>query len=86
MMDALLGVAAALAVLWLLLLALLRLAKPDETTLRQVLRPLPDVVRLVRRLASDPQVSRAVRLRLFLLLAYLAFPIDLVPDAIPVLG
>lgn len=31
-------------------------------------------------------LPRGVRLRLWLLLAYLAMPIDLVPDFIPVLG
>ena len=38
------------------------------------------------RLARDPRVPRAARVRLWLLLAYLALPFDLVPDFIPVLG
>jgi uncharacterized membrane protein YkvA (DUF1232 family) len=36
--------------------------------------------------ASDPTVPRGVRIRLGLLLGYLASPIDLIPDFIPVLG
>jgi uncharacterized membrane protein YkvA (DUF1232 family) len=44
------------------------------------------VVRLLRRLAADSTLPRGVRIRLWLLLAYLAMPFDLVPDAIPVLG
>src|SRR5262249_52907106 len=54
--------------------------------LTEAVRLLPDVLRLVRRLAADPDLPRGIRLRLGLLLAYLASPIDLVPDFVPVLG
>jgi uncharacterized membrane protein YkvA (DUF1232 family) len=37
-------------------------------------------------LAGDADVSRSVRVRLWLLFGYLAIPIDLVPDFVPVLG
>jgi uncharacterized membrane protein YkvA (DUF1232 family) len=82
----LLLVGGGLAVLWLLLLALLWRSRPAELGARDVLRLLPDVVRLVRRLAADRTLPRGVRLRLWLLLAYLLSPIDLVPDFVPVLG
>lgn len=59
---------------------------PDVVTARDALRLLPDVLRLVRRLAADRGLPRGVRLRLVLLLAYLASPIDLVPDFIPIVG
>jgi uncharacterized membrane protein YkvA (DUF1232 family) len=81
-----LGVAAGLVLLWLVFLLVLWRAKPDETRLRDALRLLPDLVRLLRRLATDPALPRGVRFRLLALLAYLAMPIDLVPDFIPVLG
>jgi uncharacterized membrane protein YkvA (DUF1232 family) len=80
------GVVAGLLLLWLLLLAYLWKARPDEMRLREMLRLLPDVLRLLRRLAGDSTLPRGVRVRLWLLLAYLALPIDLVPDFIPVLG
>jgi uncharacterized membrane protein YkvA (DUF1232 family) len=54
--------------------------------LREALRLLLDVLRLVRRLAADKTLPRGVRIRLALLLVYLAMPIDLIPDFIPVLG
>ena len=54
--------------------------------LREAVRILPDTVGLLRRLAVDPAVGRPVRFRLWLLIAYLALPFDLVPDFIPVLG
>jgi uncharacterized membrane protein YkvA (DUF1232 family) len=80
------AVVGGLLVLWLLLLALLWRARPDELTARGTLRLLPDVVRLARRLATDHSLPGALRVRLWLLLAYLLSPIDLVPDFIPVLG
>ena len=46
----------------------------------------PLLLRLLRRLASDRSVPRAARARLWLLLGYLAIPIDLVPDFVPVVG
>lgn len=84
--QVLLGIAAGLLVLWLLLLLLLWRARPDDVRLREAARLLPDVVRLVTRLARDPELPRGLRVRLWLLLGYLALPFDLVPDVIPVLG
>lgn len=75
-----------LAILWLLMLALLWHAKPDDVTLRIAVRLVPDLLRLLKRLAADKTLPRGVRIRLVLLLGYLAMPIDLVPDFIPVLG
>jgi uncharacterized membrane protein YkvA (DUF1232 family) len=47
---------------------------------------IPDCVVLVSRLARDRRISRPRRAVLWLVLAYLAFPFDLVPDFIPVAG
>jgi uncharacterized membrane protein YkvA (DUF1232 family) len=77
-------VVAGLLLLWLALIALLWTARADEMRLRELLRQ--DVLRLVRRLAADGTLPRGVRVRLWLLLGYLALPNDLVPDFIPVLG
>ena len=84
-----LSVLAGLVLVWLLLVSALALAArggPDRVTVTGVLRLLPDVVRLVRRLAGDPTLPRGVRWRLWLLLGYLLLPIDLVPDFLPVVG
>ena len=54
--------------------------------LRETVRLLPDLLRLFRRLAADRTLPLAVRARLVLLIAYLASPIDLIPDVIPVIG
>ncbi|OXM64229.1 YkvA family protein [Amycolatopsis vastitatis] len=84
--DLLIGVAAALLLAWLVLVAALLVIRPRGGLLREALRLLPDVLRLIRRLAADKTLPRGVRIRLGLLLAYLALPIDLIPDFIPVLG
>jgi uncharacterized membrane protein YkvA (DUF1232 family) len=84
--DLLIGIAAALLLAWLALVVVLLVARPRGGLLREALRLLPDVLRLVRRLAADKSLPRGVRIRLGLLLAYLAFPIDPIPDFIPVLG
>jgi uncharacterized membrane protein YkvA (DUF1232 family) len=47
---------------------------------------VPDCLILFRRLIADPRISRARKLLLAGLLAYVALPIDLVPDFIPVAG
>lgn len=84
--DLLIGVAAALLLAWVALVVALVVVRPRGGLLREALRLLPDVLRLVRRLAADKTLPRGVRVRLGLLLAYLALPIDLVPDFVPVLG
>lgn len=84
--DLLIGVAAALVLAWLALVVALLVIRPRGSLLREALRLLPDVLRLIRRLAADKDLPRGVRIRLGLLLAYLALPIDLIPDFIPVLG
>lgn len=81
--------AAGLLLVWVLLVVALLVAArrtADPVTLRAALRLVPDVVRLVRRLAADPELPRGVRWRLWLLLGYLLLPIDLVPDVLPVVG
>jgi uncharacterized membrane protein YkvA (DUF1232 family) len=84
--QVLLSVAGGLVALWLVMLAVLWRVRPDGMTTSAALRLLPDLVRLVRRLAADGTLPRGVRVRLWLLLAYLLMPIDLVPDFVPVLG
>jgi uncharacterized membrane protein YkvA (DUF1232 family) len=82
----LLGVGAALALTWVALVFALLVARPEASLLAEALRLLPDVLRLLRRLAGDRSLARDVRIRLWLVLGYLAIPIDLVPDFVPVLG
>jgi len=47
---------------------------------------IPDCIVLVRRLLADPRVPRRRKALLVAVAGYLALPIDLVPDFIPVAG
>jgi uncharacterized membrane protein YkvA (DUF1232 family) len=47
---------------------------------------IPDCIILFKRLISDPHVPKSGKLWLGALIIYLAMPIDLVPDFIPIAG
>lgn len=80
------GAVAALAVVWLLLGIALWVAKPDDVGIQDMLRLLPDVLRLLKQLATDPELPRRIRVALVALIAFIASPIDLIPDFIPAIG
>jgi len=75
----------AVAALYALLVAALAVAGRREDA-RAVARFVPDCVVLVRRLAGDGALPRRLRWLLLALLGYLVFPLDLVPDFVPVAG
>ena len=76
----------ALALGWGMLVGYLVLARPKGSLLRDALRLLPDTLRLLHRLAADSDLPRGVRIRFWLLFAYLAMPFDVIPDFIPWIG
>jgi uncharacterized membrane protein YkvA (DUF1232 family) len=80
------GIAVGIALIWLALVVTLWIGKPDDLGIRDAARLLPDLLRLLKRLAGDRAMPRGVHVRLALLLGYLALPIDLIPDFIPILG
>lgn len=84
--SALIGLGAALLLSWLILVVALLVMRPRGNLLTEALRILPDLLRLIPRLAVDTSLPRGVRVRLALLVVYLALPIDVIPDFIPVLG
>ena len=84
--DLLAALAGGLLVAWLGLIVVLLIVRPRDGVLREALRILPDLLRLLSRLSADRALPHRVRVGLAALLAYLASPIDLVPDFIPVLG
>jgi uncharacterized membrane protein YkvA (DUF1232 family) len=85
-LDLLIGAASAVLLTWGCLVIVMLIARPRRELLREALRMIPDLLRLIRRLAADKALPAGVRVRLGLLLAYLAVPVDLIPDFIPVLG
>ena len=80
------GMAAALLTAWAVLVLFMVLARPKGSLVQEAMRLLPDTLRLLRRLATDRTLPRGVRVRLWLLFVYLAVPVDLIPDFIPVIG
>jgi len=85
-LDLLISVAVGLVLVWSVLIGTLAVVRPRGGLLREAMRLLPDVIRLVHRLATDRTLPRGVRIRLGLLLAYLASPIDLTPGLHPRAG
>ena len=73
------------ALVYLLFLGVLVLAGRDSQAAAWA-RLVPDAVGLFSRLVRDPRVPLSAKLLLGFGLVYLASPIDLVPDFIPVVG
>ena len=80
------AVVASLIAVWLLFVAILWLLRPRDARLGELVRIVPDVLRLVRQLLGDRSVPLGVRVALIGLLAWLLNPVDLIPEFIPVLG
>ncbi len=54
--------------------------------MKKLLRALPDLVRLMARLAADPVLPRSAKVALAAAVVYLLSPIDLIPDFVPFVG
>jgi uncharacterized membrane protein YkvA (DUF1232 family) len=85
-LDAGIAAVGGLLLCWLVLIGVLAWRRPRGSLLREALRLLPDLLRLLRRLGGDRDVPLLSRVQIGLLLIYLAVPIDLIPDFVPVLG
>jgi uncharacterized membrane protein YkvA (DUF1232 family) len=81
-MNTLLLIAAIALTLYILAIAALVIAGRHQ----QARELAAGTVALLRRSLTDPRVPRRWKLAIVLTLAYLACPIDLVPDFIPVAG
>jgi uncharacterized membrane protein YkvA (DUF1232 family) len=86
MLRTVVAVAACLVAAWLAFIAFVFIVRPDRTSVRDATRLLPDTLRLVRRIAADATLPRRTRWLVGLLLLYLASPVDIVPDFVPVIG
>jgi uncharacterized membrane protein YkvA (DUF1232 family) len=85
-LDVIISVSAALLLSWLALIVALAIRRPKGNLLKEALRLLPDLLRLLKRLTTDRTLPVGVRVRVALLFVYLALPIDIIPDFVPVLG
>ena len=82
----LLGIVIALVALWAALLVLFWALRPRGVPAREIVRVVPDVLRLLRSLIGDRGVPLDVRVVLVGLVAWILSPVDLIPEFIPVLG
>jgi uncharacterized membrane protein YkvA (DUF1232 family) len=60
--------------------------EPKTATFKETLLALPSLVALLWRLVRDPRIDRRRRLLAMGAAAYAVSPIDLIPEAIPVIG
>ena len=87
MRDWLIGLGIGLACLvasWLVLLLLARRLPPG--LLRDLAAFIPDCVTTVRRLRRDPRVPRRAKIAVVVAGIWVASPIDLIPEFLPVIG
>jgi len=87
MRNWLIGLGITLAVIvasWGLLILLARRLPPG--ILRDLAALIPDCVTTVRRLRKDPRVSRRAKIAVIVAGLWVASPIDLIPEFIPVIG
>src|ERR671914_517191 len=80
------GVALGLIALWAVLLVIFWLLRPEGVPVREILRVVPDVVRLLRRLIADGTVPLDVRVIIGGLFVWIVSPIDLIPEFLPGIG
>ena len=73
-------------VLWALVVFAVWRSAPSRATAVDVVRLLPDILRLTAALARDPATPRSCKLALGGLALWLANPIDLIPEFVPVIG
>ena len=84
-MDRILAVVAVLVVAWLaLVLVLVMFGR--RALARELALLVPNLTRLFAGLARDPRVPLRAKVVLGVTVLYLAMPIDLVPDFIPIAG
>jgi uncharacterized membrane protein YkvA (DUF1232 family) len=87
MREWLLGVGIAMVLLlasWAILIILAKRLPPG--ILRDLAAFIPDCVRTVRRLRKDPRVPRRAKIAVIIAGLWVASPIDLIPEFIPVIG
>lgn len=71
---------------WAVLLAIFWVLRPRDVSVRELVRLVPDLLRLLRGIIGDRSAPLDVRLVLIGLVAWILSPIDLIPEFIPVLG
>ncbi len=85
-LTGLVAVIAALAGVWLLAIAFLWWHKPSRDAALAAARLIPEIMAMGARVAADRETPRSAKVALGVLVVWLASPIDLIPEFIPILG
>lgn len=72
--------------LWALVVVAVWRASPSRANALDVVRLLPDLLRMAAGLARAPDTPRSCKLALGALAVWLASPIDVIPEFVPVIG
>jgi len=80
------AIVVALLLVWAAVIVLLWLIRPRGVSARELVRIVPDLLRLLRSIIGDSRAPLDVRIVLVGLVAWIISPIDLIPEFIPVLG
>jgi uncharacterized membrane protein YkvA (DUF1232 family) len=80
------ALAVSLLAVWLVVALVILIKRPDRAHIAAALRLPREVLHLTANLLRDETLPRGVRVRLWLLAAYLASPVDLIPDILPLIG
>ncbi len=83
---ALVAIVVVVLAIWALAVLLIWRLAPGRSSLVDAVRLLPDVLRLAAGLARDPATPWSCRLALAGLAVWIASPIDLIPEFVPVVG
>jgi uncharacterized membrane protein YkvA (DUF1232 family) len=87
MRDWLIGIGATIVVVvasWALLVLLAKRLPPG--IMRDLAAFIPDCVTTIRRLRNDPSVPRRAKIAVLVAGVWVASPIDLIPEFLPVIG
>ena len=80
------GIVVGIALVWVALVLLLWLLRPKDVKIRDLVRVVPDLLRLLKSVITDRRTPVDVRIVLVGLVAWIVSPIDLIPEFIPVIG
>jgi uncharacterized membrane protein YkvA (DUF1232 family) len=72
--------------IWAVVIVAVWRSAPSKASATDVVRLLPDLLRLAASLARDPVTPRSCRLALAGLAVWIASPIDLIPEFVPGIG
>jgi len=85
-MTWLIAILAGLLVAWLLLLVILWTLRPRGVPARELVRVVPDLLRLARSVLTDGSAPIDVRLAVGCALLWIISPIDPIPEFLPLVG